>query len=186
MACPVEHNHHQGLDIAIKALGDGVKVIVHRSVQVHAAFAGRAHDDFLHIKIRRVEQAALLAGGQDGDRTGRPVAQRFVPSSGSTAISTAGKLNPRTCCAAPMRSPIKSMGARRVRLHRSRWCRPWALRPWPCAWTHGGLIGCVGVAQTHRLRRFDCGLLDNAQKFQTQFDFHPLSRTSDFWIWRAV
>ena len=40
----------------------------------------------------------------------------------------------------------------------------------------GGLIGLMSVAQPHRLCRFDCRFFDDAQKFQTQFDFHLLSQ----------
>ena len=40
-----------------------------------------------------------------------------------------------------------------------------------------GLVGPVGVAEAHRLGRFNGRLFDDAQKFQTQFDFHQLSRT---------
>ena len=47
---------------------------------------------------------------------GEPVAHRLVPSSGSTAMSTAGKVKPPLlllllCEAAPTFSPMKSMGA---------------------------------------------------------------------------
>ncbi len=40
-----------------------------------------------------------------------PVAHKFVPSSGSTAISTAGKFNFGACVASPTFSPIYNIGA---------------------------------------------------------------------------
>ena len=36
-----------------------------------ACLAGRADDDFLHVAVGRVEQAALFGGGQHGDGAGR-------------------------------------------------------------------------------------------------------------------
>ena len=47
------------------------RVVRDRSVQFHGAFAGRANDDFFHVQIGSVEQAAFFAGGEDGDRAGR-------------------------------------------------------------------------------------------------------------------
>ncbi len=47
----------------------------------------------------------------------------------------------------------------------------------------GGLVGHVAIAAAHGLGGFDGRLFDDAQKFQTQLNFHPRSRLLKFvWI----
>ena len=70
----------------VQGLGDRPTVL-RRRVQAHLA-RPRAHDELLHVGVRRVQEAALLAAASTTMAFGEPVAQRLVPSSGSTAMST--------------------------------------------------------------------------------------------------
>jgi len=53
----------------------------------------------------------------------------------------------------------------------------------PAHGSDGRLVGHVAVSPAHGFCRFNGRLFDDAQKFQTQFDFHQNSRsTGFFWI----
>ena len=70
MAGAIQHDHDEVLDVAVQTLGDGTQVVRGRGVQIDGAFARRPDDDFLHVQVGSVKQAALFAGGQDGNRAG--------------------------------------------------------------------------------------------------------------------
>ena len=67
MARAVENDDDEVFHFAVEALGDGAKIVGDGRVQIHGAFARRADDDFLHVKVGRVEQAAGFAGGEHDD-----------------------------------------------------------------------------------------------------------------------
>ncbi len=71
-----------------RGLRDRSQVVFHRAIEAHGVLRARTDDQLLHVDVWRVEQASGVGGGQHRDRVRRPVAQRFVPSSGSTAMST--------------------------------------------------------------------------------------------------
>ena len=150
----------------------GANIVDDRRVEIHGALAAGPDDNFFHVQIGRVEQSALFAGGQHGDGVrAAPVAQRFVPSSGSTAISTAGICaNVVVNCAAPTFSPMKSMGAS------SRSPSPMTMVPsmgdvYPScvrmAFTAAS-SDLMAVAEAHGAGGGNGRLLDDAQHFQTQ------------------
>ena len=58
----------QILHLAVEPLRDRFQVVCHRRVEVDRALARRADDDLLHVEVGRMQQAAVLARGQHGDR----------------------------------------------------------------------------------------------------------------------
>ena len=71
VAGPVEHDDHQVVDLAVERLGERLEVVLHRGVDVDLALGRRPHDELLHVDVGRVQEAALLGGGDDGDGVGR-------------------------------------------------------------------------------------------------------------------
>src|SRR5882672_3002274 len=67
VAGAVENDDDEVFDVAIEALGDGFEIVGDRSVEIHGAFAARADDDFFHVEIGGVKEAAAFAGGKNGD-----------------------------------------------------------------------------------------------------------------------
>ena len=54
VARAIENDDDEVFDFAVEALGDRVQIVSDGRVQIHGAFAGRADDDFLHVKVGRV------------------------------------------------------------------------------------------------------------------------------------
>src|SRR5579862_445313 len=71
VAGTIENDDDEVFLIAIEAARDGADVIDHRGVEIDGALTARPHGDFVHVQIGGVQQAALFAGGQDGDGVGR-------------------------------------------------------------------------------------------------------------------
>src|SRR5277367_1631875 len=107
----VEDHGHQILHVAVVAARDGAQVIFHRRVQINRALRRRPHDNFLHVEIGSMQQAAMFAGREhhDGARLARRA--KIGALSGSTAMSTLGYSRLLSRTAAPTFSPMKSMGA---------------------------------------------------------------------------
>ena len=70
VARTIQHHDHQVFDVAVVAAGDGAQVIFHRGVQINRAFRRRPDDNFFHVEIGRVQQAAMFAGGKHDDGAG--------------------------------------------------------------------------------------------------------------------
>ncbi len=51
-----------------ETLGDDLEILLGRRVEVHRALGRRPDDDLLHVAVGRVQQTALVGGGEHGDR----------------------------------------------------------------------------------------------------------------------
>src|SRR6267154_4869392 len=71
VARPVENNDDQILDVAIEPLGDRLEIVGDRSIEFDRTFTRRAHNDFFHVQVRGVQQAAFFAGGKYSNRASR-------------------------------------------------------------------------------------------------------------------
>src|ERR1700751_5552925 len=100
MARPVKHDHNQVFHIASHAPCDVFQVVFDRRIEIDGMLARGTYDDFFHIAVGRVQEAAKTVIAP-----GAPVAHRFVPSRGSTAISTSGTSVP-SGNSAPTLSPM--------------------------------------------------------------------------------
>ena len=115
VARAVEHHHGELVHLAAEAARDRAQVLAHRGIEIDQMLRARPDDELLHVDVGRMQQAAALGGGEHGDGVGLAGgAQRFVPSSGSTAMSTSS--NCRAVghwrgCAMPTFSPMYSIGA---------------------------------------------------------------------------
>src|ERR1700733_362310 len=67
VARAIENDDDEVFEVAVEALGDGAKIVGDRGVKIDRAFARRPDDNFFHVEIGRVEQAAFFAGGENGD-----------------------------------------------------------------------------------------------------------------------
>src|SRR5215469_7734485 len=66
VARAIEDNDDEVFDVAVETLGDGAQVVGDGGVKFDGAFAGGADDDFFHIQIGGVQQAAFFTGGEHG------------------------------------------------------------------------------------------------------------------------
>ncbi len=73
----IENDDHEVFNVAVEALGNGFQVVGDGSIEINGTFATGADNDFFHVQIGSVEQAAALADGKDGNGIG---------SAGSTKI----------------------------------------------------------------------------------------------------
>jgi len=71
VAGAIENDDHEIFDVAVETFGDGAKVIGHGRIEIDGAFAGGANNDFLHVQVRSMQQAAFFAGGKNDDGIGR-------------------------------------------------------------------------------------------------------------------
>ena len=94
MARTVEYDDDEVFDVAVQTFGDVLQVLGDRRVEFHGVLAGGADHDFFHVAVGSVQQSAAFGSRQHGDGAGAPVAQRLVPSRGSTAMSTSGTSRP--------------------------------------------------------------------------------------------
>src|SRR5207247_5671534 len=68
VARAVEDDDDQVLDVAPERAGDRFQVRLDRRVDVDRPLGRRPDDDLLHVAVGRVQEAALVGGGEDGDR----------------------------------------------------------------------------------------------------------------------
>ena len=178
MARPVEHNHNQIFDVAIEPLGDRAQIVGDGRIQVDCALAGRSNDYFFHVQIGRVKQAALFARGQHRDRArrsrgaqvraferiDRDIHGREIESTDVLrgADSFADEKHGRFVALALADDDGAVHGHFVHHLAHG---------------SDGGLVGHVAVSSPHGFGRFDGRLFDDAQKFQTQLNFHQNSRS---------
>ena len=173
-----ENHDDQVLFVAVEAARDGANVVGDRRIQVHGALATRADDDFFHVQIGRVQQAAFFAGGQHGDGVGRAGGAEVGAFERVHGDIHGGIVKPLVllCAAAPTFSPMNSMGAS------SRSPSPMTMVPSMGTWSI--ILRMASTAAWSDLwrsprpmvrARGNGGLLDYAQQFQTQLDFHGRS-----------
>ena len=120
VARPVEHDHHQVVDVAVERPRHRLQVVRDRARRCRTwprAGPGRPRASPCRCRARGAARPCSAAAST-AIAPGAPVAQRFVPSSGSTAMSTAGPL--RAC--RPSRR-CRASAPRRARPRRSRSCR---------------------------------------------------------------
>ena len=173
VARAVENDDDKVFDPSVQALRDGMEVVGHRSVEVDGAFTGRPDDNFFHVEIGRVQQAAGLARGEDDDGVrfaGGAEVRAFegIDRDYDLGILTGFVL----CCGADFLSDEEHRrfvafafadhyGAVHVdgvhlRAHR----------------LDSHVVGLVAIAETHGVCGGDGGAFDNAQKFQAKRFFH--------------
>jgi hypothetical protein len=68
VARTVEHHHHQVFHLAIQPAGNVLQVVGYGCIEIHSVLARRADNNFVHVAIGRVEQAAALRCCQHGNR----------------------------------------------------------------------------------------------------------------------
>ena len=73
VARPVENHHADVVDRLLERVGDRFEVIAHRRVDVHVRRGLGTDREFLHIRIRRVQQAAAFGDRHHGDRVRKAV-----------------------------------------------------------------------------------------------------------------
>ena len=162
-------------------LGDCAQIVGHRRIQVDRALAGGAHDNFFHVQIGRVKQAALFARGENRDRAGRAggaevgAFERVDGDIHGGEIESSDVLRGADFFADEEHGRLVAFAlADNDRAVHGHFIHYFAHG------RDGGLIGHVAVSQAHRFCRFNGRLFDDAQKFQTQFDFHRNPAHSDF------
>src|SRR5215470_1032357 len=67
MTGAIQNDDDEVFDITVEPLGNRLEIVGDGCVKVDGAFAGGADDDFFHIKIGCVEEAAPFAGSENGD-----------------------------------------------------------------------------------------------------------------------
>src|SRR5204863_9547925 len=80
VALAVEHRDGQLMDVAVERLGHALQVLFDGRGEVHRFGGGRPDDDFVHVDVGRVEEAAFFGCRNDGDRvrgTGRTEVRPF-------------------------------------------------------------------------------------------------------------
>ncbi len=177
VARAVQDDDDQVLDVAVQALGNGFQIVGHRSIEFDRALARRTHHDFFHVDVGRVQQSALFAGGQHGDRAsgsrGAKIGalkridgnvhfreQRFGCVGGEAHLFADVKHG--GFVAFPF---ADDDGA--IHLHRVH-CLAHGF--------HGHFVRLVAVAESHGAGRGNRAVLDHAQKFQAELLFHGSPR----------
>ena len=168
MARAVEDHDDEVLHVAIETLGDRFQIVGNRSIQVHRAFAGRADNDLFHIKIRRVQQSALFARGQNGDgvrRAGGAKIGTFQWINGN--IHGGKKSLGRVRRQADLFADIEHRGFVALALADHDGAVHFHLIHSFAHGFHGDFIRFVAVAKSHGARGGNGAVFDHAQKFQT-------------------
>ena len=70
MPRPIEDHDREIVDLAVERIGDDLQVLRHRSIEVDLALRRCADDELLHVRVRRMEEAATFGSGEDRDRVG--------------------------------------------------------------------------------------------------------------------
>jgi hypothetical protein len=105
VARPIEDDDGDVVDPPAERLGDPPQVVGRRVADVDLPRNDRPDAELLEVGVGGIDETALLGGGEDGDRAGLE-ATRFVPSSGSTAMSTSGASRRSSSSRRPTFSPI--------------------------------------------------------------------------------
>ena len=173
VARAIENDYDEVFEAAIEALGDGAKIVGDWRVKVDRAFARRADDNFFHVEIGSVKQAALFAGGEDGDgirRAGGAEIRAFERIYGDIhgrieAIFVAGRdsdffadVEHRGGVAFALADDDGSVHADVVHF--------------VTHGLHGDVVGFVSITEAHGARGGDGGLLDDSKKFEAECAFH--------------
>src|SRR5262249_33327117 len=67
VAWAIENDYDEIFDVAVETLGDGFEIVGNRGIEIDCASTGGADDNFFHVKIGCVEEAATFAGSENGD-----------------------------------------------------------------------------------------------------------------------
>ncbi len=139
---------------------DGLEILLHRRVEFHGALGRRAHDNFLHVAIRSVQQTALFARRQHRDRA--------APARGAE-VSALQRVH-RDIHGHAVRSPgthplADEQHGRFVALTLTDDDGPFDRQRVQAAAHrfHGGLVGEVGVAHSHGAGRRDRGAFNYSE-----------------------
>src|SRR6267143_2274185 len=170
---PVQNHHHEILNISLQPLCDRLQVVGHRSIQVDRPLARRPHHQLFHVQVRRMQQAAAVAGGQHGDS---------VCGSGRAEVGSFQRIHGDV--------HLRKQGLRRVRRQAHFFSDVQHWRFVPLAFAnhdravdlhrvhrlahrfYGHFIRVIPVAVSHRARRRNRGVFHHAQKIQAQLFFH--------------
>src|SRR5439155_24068138 len=110
VARTVEDDHDQVLHISIQPPCYVFQMVGNRRIHLDRVLTGWSDHNLFQVAVGAFSKPPRSDAGNTVIAPGPPVAQRLVPSSGSTAISTSGTSVP-SGNSAPTFSPIYSMGA---------------------------------------------------------------------------
>ena len=128
-----------------------------------------------------MQQTALFAGGQHRDRAGRARGAQVGALERIDRDVHGGKIkSPDVLRGADFFADEKHRGFVAFALADDDGAVHGHFVHHPAHGCDGGLVGLVAVSQAHGLGRFNGRLFDDAQKFQTQFNFHHISRSLRF------
>ena len=154
------------------------QVVGHRRVEVDGILRGRRDDELLHVEIGRVEKPAALRGGEhrDGAWSARGAQVRALERvDGDVDLRRAEAGAPAGAPDVGQADALADVQHRRlVALTLTDDDAPvdrHAIELAPHR-LDGGLIGPLAVAEPHRVRARDGGLLDDAEELEREIGFH--------------
>ena len=131
MARPVEDADDELGDVDLLGLGEVCEVLRRRLVEIDDALGQAAADgDLVHVDVGRIEEAAVLGHGDDGQRIGQTLGG---DGRALERIERDVDLGAPAWPARPSRR-CRASAPRRARPRRSRRCRRWRASRAPCAW----------------------------------------------------
>ena len=170
---PIEDDHHEILDLASEAAGNGFEIVPRRRVEIDGFLRAGTDHQLLHVQIGRVQQTAAVRGRQHRNRvrrTGRTQVRALERIDGDIDLRQPGgraaaiprvrqpdlfaNVQHRRLVALPLADDNRAVDRHRV--HHA----PHRL--------YGDVIGLVAIALSHRVRARDGGLFDDAKKFQRE------------------
>ena len=178
MARPIEHDHDKIVHVPAKGFGDRLEIVRRGRIEADVVLRRRTDDELLHIQIGRVQQAALLGGGEHRDGVRRPggaevgAFQRidgdvdFRETHQSEALDALGvdeahllaDVEHRRLIALPFADDDRAVDRHGVQDRPHRF--------------DGDLVRFVTIAVAHRMRARDGRLFDDAEKFEGEIGIH--------------
>ena len=171
VARPIQHDDHEVLDLTAQAASDRLQVVGRRRVEVDRILGARSDHELLHVKVRSVQQPALVGRRQDGNGIWR--------TSGAQVGAFKGidrDIHFREATGPPV--PVDRMSHADLFAdvqHRGFVALTFAdddcavdrhTVHYPPHRLHSDLIGLVAVALPHRMRAGDRRLFDDPEEFQ--------------------
>ena len=173
----IKQDDHKCFHIAVKALGNHLQVVLHRSVEIDSILARRSNNQLFHVAIWCVQQPAAFRSRENSNRVG---GSRSAQIRSFQWIN--GDIHFRKCRALGMfRSDLLADIQHRSlipftfaddnrathwhRIHRA-------------AHRLGrDLVRLRTVPHAHRFCRFDRRLFHDASEFEREFELHCLAKT---------
>ena len=169
----VKNHHYQVFDVALQTLGDGFQIVSNGGVEFNSAFAGRADDDFFHVQIGSMKQAAALTGSKNGDGIGSAGGAEIGAFKGVNGDIDLGKEGFRRMSGkSDLFADVQHGGFIAFAFSDDDGAVHFHLVH---GFTHGldgDFVGFFAIAKPHGARGGNRSIFDHAQEFQTETLFH--------------